>query len=380
VGGHIKDFRNEKGDIESPTVFDWAERFRKYLVEHAIFQPSEQQQKNFVKSIFAGEFKIVLESFVANTRAFAFQKQTKSVKEKYPKALFSVISRRLELFQDEDFYFGYDADKASEMLGIFKEEYESAKNQAFSEMPLNEEDDGRFGDLLQQLAKCVISRAKPDWFTTGLVFAGYGKDELFPSLICLEVGCTVNDELRWIEKRRVDIDRGGVTAEIIPFAQREVVDTLLFGRADRYERRVVAYFTKSGKQLAAGIVDQLTKKGRQQDDYMSRIEAAIAGIETKFREDAETLKAAFSRDTLDSVRFMPKPDLAAFAESLVTVTSMMRKASIGPETVGGPIDVAIISRHEGFVWVKRKHYFDINVNRRYDWRAFGLRKGGEENA
>ncbi|HEX4674084.1 MAG TPA: hypothetical protein VH209_02075, partial [Steroidobacteraceae bacterium] len=28
------------------------------------------------------------------------------------------------------------------------------------------------------------------------------------------------------------------------------------------------------------------------------------------------------------------------------------------ESVGGPIDVAIISRIDGFVWVSRKHYFE----------------------
>jgi hypothetical protein len=32
------------------------------------------------------------------------------------------------------------------------------------------------------------------------------------------------------------------------------------------------------------------------------------------------------------------------------------------ETVGEPIDVAVISKGDGFVWIKRKHYFDANVN------------------
>lgn len=76
---------------------------------------------------------------------------------------------------------------------------------------------------------------------------------------------------------------------------------------------------------------------------------------------------------------MPKPDLAAFAESLVTVTSMMRKASIGPETVGGPIDVAVISRHEGFIWVKRKHYFDTELNKGYMARVAELARKGSAN-
>lgn len=47
-------------------------------------------------------------------------------------------------------------------------------------------------------------------------------------------------------------------------------------------------------------------------------------------------------------------------------------SSVEPETVGGPVDVAVISRHEGFVWVKRKYYFNPAVNPRYMARAYKL--------
>ena len=32
------------------------------------------------------------------------------------------------------------------------------------------------------------------------------------------------------------------------------------------------------------------------------------------------------------------------------------------ETVGGPIDVAVISKGDGFIWVNRKHYFEPDKN------------------
>ena len=35
------------------------------------------------------------------------------------------------------------------------------------------------------------------------------------------------------------------------------------------------------------------------------------------------------------------------------------------ETVGGPIDVAIISKHDGFIWKKRKLYFDKDINQHF---------------
>jgi hypothetical protein len=32
------------------------------------------------------------------------------------------------------------------------------------------------------------------------------------------------------------------------------------------------------------------------------------------------------------------------------------------ETVSSPIDVAVISKGEGFVWIKKKQYFDASLN------------------
>jgi hypothetical protein len=75
----------------------------------------------------------------------------------------------------------------------------------------------------------------------------------------------------------------------------------------------------------------------------------------------------FQRETLvdpvlATVDVLPKDELAAMAESLVNLTSFKRKFSMDAETVGGPIDVAVISKADGFVWIKRKHYFAKDLN------------------
>jgi hypothetical protein len=63
-----------------------------------------------------------------------------------------------------------------------------------------------------------------------------------------------------------------------------------------------------------------------------------------------------------AVSFLPKDELAAMAESLVNLTSFKRKISLNAETVGGPVDVAVISKGDGFIWIKRKHYFKPELN------------------
>jgi hypothetical protein len=70
----------------------------------------------------------------------------------------------------------------------------------------------------------------------------------------------------------------------------------------------------------------------------------------------------FLSPVLDIVASLPKDELAAMAESLVNLTSFQRRISREVETVGGPIDVAIISKGDGFIWIKRKHYFEKDLN------------------
>jgi hypothetical protein len=70
----------------------------------------------------------------------------------------------------------------------------------------------------------------------------------------------------------------------------------------------------------------------------------------------------FSSPTTDMISILPKDELAHVAESLLALTSLHRRISRDIETVGGPIDVAVISKGDGFIWLKRKHYFRPELN------------------
>jgi len=59
---------------------------------------------------------------------------------------------------------------------------------------------------------------------------------------------------------------------------------------------------------------------------------------------------------------MPIQDAIDLAEYLVETTVKFSKFAPGAPTVGGPIEIAAITKHEGFKWVKRKHYFDVRLN------------------
>lgn len=59
---------------------------------------------------------------------------------------------------------------------------------------------------------------------------------------------------------------------------------------------------------------------------------------------------------------MPIQDAIDLAEFLVHATIQVVRFSPGNPMVGGPIEIATISKHEDFKWVKRKHFFDTRLN------------------
>jgi hypothetical protein len=59
---------------------------------------------------------------------------------------------------------------------------------------------------------------------------------------------------------------------------------------------------------------------------------------------------------------MPFADAIKFAQFLVDTTAGYTHFLLGPDTVGGQTEIAGISRHEGFKWIERKHYYPVGLN------------------
>ena len=59
---------------------------------------------------------------------------------------------------------------------------------------------------------------------------------------------------------------------------------------------------------------------------------------------------------------MPLKDAIDLGEFMVDVAKQFSRFKPGATTVGGPIEIAAISKHEGFRWIRRKHYFDRELN------------------
>lgn len=102
----------------------------------------------------------------------------------------------------------------------------------------------------------------------------------------------------------------------------------------------------------------------------------VLGFSQNLPEVLQTVIAPEKRDVIDQlvarlkpalqapVVFAPMPvqDAIDLAEFLVHTAIMFSRFTPGPQTVGGPIEIAAITKHEGFKWVRRKYYFNDDIN------------------
>ncbi len=91
------------------------------------------------------------------------------------------------------------------------------------------------------------------------------------------------------------------------------------------------------------------------------LEKALAFDRNRMESLMAELQSALSAPLV--IPSMPIQDAIDLAEFLVETTIRFSRFTPGAATVGGPIEVAAITKHEGFRWVRRKHYYDAELNR-----------------
>ncbi|WP_163512545.1 hypothetical protein [Fodinicola acaciae] len=206
----------------------------------------------------------------------------------------------------------------------------------------------------------------PSW--TGLVVAGFGQGEPYPSLCHMKISGVVGNRLMILGqlKRSVDSESG---AMIMPFAQSAEAQLFLTGVDPEVADAIGSFWSEVTTKLPHAISKIVSDTGASLTDAQE--EAVNEALETfggAIWDSFAEYMNRFHEDTRISpisagARFMAKSDLAELSEALVNLATLRARVSIDrSETVGGATDVAVISPGDGFVWIKRKHYFDLSLN------------------
>ncbi|MNI41508.1 hypothetical protein D3C73_957630 [compost metagenome] len=203
---------------------------------------------------------------------------------------------------------------------------------------------------------------------TGVVIAGYGKEEYFPVLEVYDCYGFLGDRLI-VEKNMNDSKamNASTAAVIQPFATTHMIDTFRMGVSPDvfdtiYDSSLVA-LNEMGERVmnACGAQNPLSQQELEQITQETR----------KLHADQwyEQIRNQHISPLSNIINSLPLPDMAGLARSLIELESLKERVTRPSESVSGPIDVAVISKHDGFVWIDRKHYFKPELNPRFFKRA-----------
>lgn len=223
-------------------------------------------------------------------------------------------------------------------------------------------------ELLVKMKQVVYSilRAKEELTNfTGLIFTGFGEDEIYPQLIPINISIVVDNRLRFYvnENRAASISNSNNGA-VCPFAQTDVIDTILTGIDPSLDNIYLHNFDALFNRYNQAIIDRIGDTNPLLTEQIQNLDTSA--IVNEFSALNQQIKQEnHIMPLMNAVSNLAKEDLSEMAESLIYLTYLKRRITFAEESVGGPVDVAVISKGDGFVWIKRKHYFRPELNQNF---------------
>lgn len=352
----IKVYRNQLGATAFPTLEDYATDFFGFLERNDLLFPPEQKGFFVYRtacSIYEhvrDRIKAAIDDATANgpvSQAVARRTALTAIRQQH-KAFMAMPDRG-----------GLPQSLRARLVRTYGGELAQARKDVFGTYPFT----ATAGKQLRELALCALLK-EPIAGDSGVVIAGFGQEDVFPRLVSYEFdGVVLDHAVYWARGNHAitHFDHAFVQG----FAQSDMVHLFMEGVTQEYETFVESYVRQIVEQLGSVVAAKMPS-----GTVTPTIEAALRADQTKLLADmqdefAERRTQLYVDPVLSVVGSLPKDELGALAESLVNLTSLKRRISMDNETVGGPIDVAVMTKGDGFVWTKRKHYFDPTLNHHF---------------
>ena len=359
----IKAYRDQLNQKVFKTISDYAENFICFLTKEKLLFAGGEEERHVRSSIYSYFALIVKE---IDEKLSQIIKSEGEQKTEEVKAIISqIIQSHFDRWKDADFL----SQIPPNFVDTLKEKYgklmQEAKERFFADIS------NVSSEQLTEIALSLFMKYPEGMFssgTSGVVIAGFGTEDIFPVLLSISIDGKVCGFLKWKENEdeSTKIDFGN-DATIIPFAQREMVATFMTGVDPNYQTAIEKDLQQLFASYPQALVDGIDKLSRQEKrELQLKLETISNEIFSGYINGLNEHRTRFYvNPIMRVVQMLPKDELAAMAESLINLTSFKRRVSMEEETVGGPIDVAVISKGDGFIWIKRKHYFDRELNQQF---------------
>jgi len=375
----IKRYRNELGDTRYETLKEYGDSFIKFIEENENRLIPESTQKKYMLDSIHDCFDSLVEDIDTAVKVLFYRK--KNVTESnIVRVAEGVVGRYCQAVNSFEMYPSIPQDYAQQISRVYKADIDNLIEEIFEQFPtasikeeLEEIAIGLFTHNIRESDSCGI-----DYFdeyeprnSSGIVIAGFGETDAFPSVAAYDIEGMLLNHLKYM---RLDDKSSSIAelidedapypARIIPFAQEDMVDQVVYGVDSTFDffliRESVDIFSSTySKMIGNDRKLRNDDKERLLKKLISKRRQVSEGITNK------ALEFEFRTHYLPTLRVLsvlPKDELAVMAETLVNLTSFKRRITMASETVAGPVDVAIISRGDGFIWTKRKRYFPPELN------------------
>jgi hypothetical protein len=249
----------------------------------------------------------------------------------------SVTSERLRYLQKRPRHNGFENFDGKAFFEQRASMLDNVREWVFDDTPRTAEGDANLAEIAAEL----VGADEPYARDASLVFAGFGDMELFPAVQKVDYRGMLAGKLRttFDEYEAISSENN---ASLSPYAQSEAVNTFLRGYNSDFLRAA-----HNRLDLVLGTADD--------NDATSDPKTVGERGHTELNEDFEKLSwESFVQPLVETVAGLPAVELARIAESLVGLQVLRQLTQAQGETVGGPVDVALITRDGGVSWVHRK--------------------------
>lgn len=354
----IKVYCQRHGTEAPPTLAEYAKLFREYLANSRELFP-DSAQADFVGRI-ASSYYGYLFGLLRKQIDLKTESSGKVSGDEIRILLAAIIQAENKRVLEPPPDVKEPRDFRAVVLDTYGSVIDTRLNVIFGNLPLEQPERSALRNVVPEL---LLSRKGP---ASGIVIAGFGDADRFPSLVHFVVRGVAANHLLCSPDRVSEITDTNLAC-ISPFAQQEVVAAFMDG-IDPYLERAIAEATKKLMQaISKTAMDQTHQEAAGTQTVSVKLQDALdQALEKTHKDFLEEIRKyqrrQFSEPIVRIVAVLPKDELAAMAEALVNLTKLKRRVSDQQETVGGPVDVALITKGDGFVWIRRKSYYDAALN------------------
>jgi len=359
----IKSFRHHLGNRTCPTIADYAKEFRGFLHtnEKGLFNP-RLQKMNVLNSAHDEIIKLLTGVRSKYWEGFPDGKPVVKVLEDAINAQMGSAGKTnvMDCFEPE-FQTAVMEEYGPDLANLAQTM--ASENLNFG---IGEADALEMGRLIAEIANLMVMRLVRDpkfGNYSGMVFAGFGTDEYLPAMSHIVIDGVLCDHLKWKLEQNISVEPTG-SSVIQPFAQSQMVSTFINGVDPSLRTLGAVGSIRMGVELSELIVNSIDDLSPERKEHWKGVSRAAA-IEAweKYQDSlSEHIRENHQYPLQRIIGSLPKDELAEVAESMVSLNALKMKVSQAKETVGGPIDVAVITKGDGFIWIKRKHYFSQELN------------------